>query len=742
MNKSEVSTFNGIIGKVYSHDKDTGFSIMQVRPADDDAKAILAKYNGGKNYISVLGVFFKPIEGGMITSQGAFTESPKFGIQFKADNIFITSLIKKSYPEDGLRSRLFEAIGKKKKEDLILKFGRTVLLDINSDKFLAANIVTANELSQLRNELFRFLRVSDTFDYLRGLGFRIDAIDSILESFGNAGKEIIANDPYRLLAVTGVGFGNIDNAAVSMGMEMTSMKRIKHGFGYIIKNHMENGHTAFYLEEMVKKISSIMDLDADVVKGLLTDYVKSGHYMITSKNDKLLLIDYATHKVELDCAIELKRLMRGKKSLYNLPIILDTDYLKEGQVKAIKNSLSNKVSIITGGPGVGKTTVVKTILDLINAGSIAEVISLAAPTGQASERMFNATGIDASTIHSILDYHPELGFRKNSQNKLVCTTIVIDELSMVDIHLFYALLCAIPDECQVIFVGDVDQLPSIGQGAVLGDLIRSRRIAVSKLTEVTRVDKDSTIPKNAHLINSGKMPDLSNSSNDFHWIDANSDSEILGKIGSLITAIPGTFNLSFNSIQVLTPQKGTLAGVDSLNKEIRKIINPNPGSSRIGFMSFGTDFRDNDRIIVTKNNRRLNVNNGEVGLIKCIDYVKRVVDIAFSKITKQLPFSFFSDIKHAFAKTIHKSQGSEYDVVIIPISESHAGMLNIQLLYTGVTRAKKHVFMVGSKLALENALQNRFKERRITMLDVAIDREMSSSLTYESSSSSGARSFG
>lgn len=728
-----MKTIEGVITKVISHKPGSGQSIILIKGTNEESAKAISEATKGRNTISVLGTFFNPVPGGLVTCDGNFKHNQRFGMQYIASSIYSTTLTKKHYPKDIMRSALMRSLDKTTRESLIKAYGDMILriLITKPEKMIQDRLLTQGQLDLLKKDWNRAGKLFKTFDYLRGLGLERGAVDRVIEAHGNNSKSLIANNPYSLLDVSGVGFKSIDTAATNMGMEMTSWKRVRHGLKYIINNFAEQGHTAFYLEDMVRNASREMRVEPSVVQELLIEEVKKGKFtLIKGDNNKHLLVDYSVYKKEIDCAKELRRLIESPMQDRPTSLRLDTGYLKEGQQNAVKNSIFNKFSIITGGPGVGKTTVIKSILKALEETSSGNIRVLqAAPTGKAARRMSESTGEEAFTLHTLLEFHPDEGFRRNAQKPLDGDTIIIDEASMVDINLFYAMLKSIPSGARVIIVGDVDQLESVGPGSVLSDIIKSGVVKVSRLTEVMRQAADSNIVSNAHRINNGQMPEFTpGKKNDFHWIDADSDEKIMETIKALSYAIPDKYGLSHDSIQVLSPQKATMAGVDKLNVELRKIMNPKSEDSKYEFISFGQNFRVNDRIMQVRNNKDLDINNGEVGKIKFLDYKGQKATVDFDGTVKVIPFLSFGDVRHAYAKTIHKSQGSEYDAVIIPVSESHSRMLTTQLLYTALTRGKKHVFMVGSKAAMEKAVKNVGKQVRHTLLDKALINEMGSSI--------------
>lgn len=725
-----MNKIQGVIVSVFKHDKNTGFSIFQIKGTDEQSVTEISKQTKGKELLTVLGNYFNPAKGGYVTCDGYYTSHERWGAQFKAKSVFSTKAIKKNHPVDILLSSLMRNTDKKVKARLARKYGDRVLRVLNTDpdQMIREGVINADQLVILQNDWNRASKLFQTFNYLRGVGMERSASDRVIEYHGNDSKNIIANDPYLLLDVPGIGFSKIDQAASNMGMEMTSEKRVRHGINHLVNNFSNQGHTAINLEMLTRIATRDMKVDPSVVASLIQDEVNNSVYtIINNEKNEAILVNYNTYKREIDCAKELKRLIEAPLPKRPTNIRIKEDSLEKDQKNALLNALFATVTVITGGPGVGKTYTVDSIRKTIKEIDPGNRILMAAPTGKAARRIQESTGEDASTIHNMLDYHPEEGFRNHKGNKLEVDTVILDETSMVDIHLFYSTLKAIPTGARVVIVGDVDQLASVGPGAVLADIINSGAVKVSYLNEVMRQAKGSDIVVNAHRINNGLTPNYATKSDsDFHWIDADSDEDIMSVIKALSQAIPKNFGIGHDSIQVLSPKKDTLAGVNKLNVELREIMNPVNPKKNYHFNRAG-EFRYNDRVMQIQNNKELDVNNGEVGKIVFINLKSQIATVDFDGVLKDLPFDNFYKMKHAYAKTIHKSQGSEYDVVIIPISESH-GNLSVQLAYTALTRGKKHVFMVGSKAAMEKALKNKDKNIRNTLLDRALINEMGSSM--------------
>lgn len=739
--KTQKHEFQAVIVSVVSHNADTGSCIIRVKPTTKDGIELIKSSTSGKQFISVLGTYFNPVEGGYVTCSGSFKDDPKWGVQFRASSILITSVLKKNFESDGVMSRLFSQASPEIKAAIIEKYPEHPFNAILTDQLSIDGLVSKDVNDKLRADLKRFEAVFETYAYLRGLGISIDAADSIVECFGNYSKDIVSSDPYRLLTVDGVGFANIDAAANTMRLGMTSSRRIGYGFSYIINHYLSQGHSGYYFDYMVEKISKTMKLEHGFVTRKLSDMSNQGGLVVLQRGARKFIVDFTAYRTEQEVAKNVVRIAGNKNGKKITSISVDQGFYNEGQIKAVRNTLSNKFAIITGGPGFGKTTVLEEVIRVIELCSHdGNEILMAAPTGQAADRMSNATGRPAKTIHDLLEYIPGVGFNRNEDNRLVCDTVVVDELSMADINIFLALLKAIPSEARVILLGDVDQLASIGPGAVLKDLIASRRICVSKLTEPTRYGASSDIFLNATLVNKGQLPDLSyKQDSNFRWTECKTEKSIFDSIIDRVKKLNYEDGIPYEDIQVLTPRRETLVGTNELNKKLRDLINPRVESNKFGFISYGTSFRIGDRVLVTKNDNDLDVKNGQIGHIKFIDFKSRNVSIEFGKDgeRKSVPFSFFSKIKLAYAITIHKAQGSEARGVVLVVSESHAAMLNVQLLYTGMTRAKERLEMIGSTSALSKAIVNNGREIRNTVLSEMIELEFNKFHSYNCSSMSG-----
>ncbi|WP_137297063.1 AAA family ATPase [Psychromonas sp. SP041] len=716
-------SLNGIVTKIHSTNKDRGFCIVTIKGDDDRSKEIIKSEKNGKDTVTLLGTYFNPKVGEQLTCEGYFKSHKTFGKQYSAQQILSTVSLSQSFPKEIIHSDMLKPIEENLRLKIYKKYGDNSLklLMTQSPLLTEDGFITKKRFAELKKEMARLKITTKTYNYLRAVGLPEKLAHNVMEARGGLSKTYVTVEPYSLLDVPGMGFKSLDTVASEIGMSFTSKARLDYCFDHILTNHFEQGHTGFPIDKLAYISASELSVGPTEVKEYLKGKIESGEY--TYNHKERFFTTYKIHEIEKAIAKHLFRLQSTPFKKARKINNVQESFLKEGQVTAIKNTLMNKVSIITGGPGVGKTTVVKYVIDNIkqSEGNNHKFV-LAAPTGKASTRMSQSTNLPADTVHSLLDYNPKDGFRKGQFDALKADTVIIDETTMVDLNTFYSLLESIPSSCRLVMVGDIDQLPSVGSGAVLRDIIDSKQIITSELTEPVRFGSESQIVTNAQRVNAGQAPIFSgNDNSDFIWIDADNDEDIKKKIKALASIIPAKFNIPVEDIQVLSPQKETECGVNSLNKTLDEIMNPKEGSNKFEVKSFGKSFRVGDRVMQIRNNKKLNVSNGDVGTINSFNMKLQTVRIKFDENTKDLPIKNLGHMRSANAITIHKSQGSEYSAVIMPISKSSTRMLTKQLVYTGMTRAKKLLVMIGDKDALKSAIENTRKQNRVTGLRGAIN---------------------
>ena len=689
-----------------------------------------------------VGKFLQISVGAHLKLEGNFVTNAKYGEQFQVDSFETLYPTSKEGIRKYLGSGLIKGVGPVTAKAIVDVFKEDTLNVIEFAPKELANVRGISERkAEMIGEAFRELKhLQNTVIFLQGYGLTVNMAIKIFEVYQNKTVEIIKENPYKLVEdVEGIGFATADKIARSLGIDRRSEFRIRAGFLYCLTDASEkNGHTYLPKEDLFKNVSKLLEIEEDesfkkVLEDLIFDRTVTNTFifphdavMLTkyfyyerSIADKLALLCCSLTSTELNVDSEIKHFEEVNKITFH-----------PDQKKAIINAVNSGVSIITGGPGTGKTTIVKCIIELLEAQR--KKILLTAPTGRAAKKLSEATERDARTIHRAL----QVDFRSkrfifNEQNPLPYNVIIVDEVSMVDVPLMCNLLKAVARDTKLIFVGDKDQLPSVGAGNVLEDMLTSGVISVAELTQIYRQSEKSLIISNAHKINEGEMPEIDNKSQDF-FFDAKVELEdIKATIVNMVTTrIPKFNGIDSIKIQVLAPLKAGVCGIENLNRELQAKLNP-PKNFRKELTVGQTIFREGDKVMQMSNNYDLEwtrqvglytengagVFNGDIGYIHSIDVQTGEVEIWFEDGRECIyPRTELSQLSLAYAITIHKSQGSEFDVVIIPIISGPSLILNRNLIYTAVTRAKKMVVLVGEKKNLKRMIGNKFILKRHTAL--------------------------
>lgn len=692
------------IERIIYHNPDNGFAVVSCLDKG--------------NKTTLVGTIPTASVGSILDAQGDWVNDRKYGKQFK-----ITSCTEKMPAsahaiQKYLAGGMVKGIGPKKAESIVARFGdktfdiiendpeRLVEADGIGKKMVDKIVKSWKEQKEIRN-IMLFLQEHD-----------ISPVFSvkIYKEYGDKSIAVIQENPYRLAEdIWGIGFKSADKIAQKLGFTKDCFVRIESGILYALNKATQDGHCFLTKEEVWKRATALLECEEAKIVMTLDDMI---HRKKVIKEEEAIYIP-SLYYSEQGIAGKLIKLINGRQDVSSLPANL-TAWLKEktgltyeeNQVEGIKTAVTNKVSVLTGGPGTGKTTTMLGIIKVLQY--MKKEILLAAPTGRAAKRMSEATGMEAKTIHRLLGAKPPNEFTYNAENQLGGDVLLLDETSMLDVVLTNQLLRAVPDNMSVVFVGDIDQLPSVGPGNVLRDIIQSGQIPVVQLTKIFRQAAESQIIVNAHRINRGWMPVLDNhKGTDFFFVETEN---IAGMIVYLATKrLIGYRGIKPDDIQVLSPMKKGDAGTINLNEKIQEIVNPTGDFVKKG----STVFRKGDRVIQLKNNYEKDVFNGDVGKVEDIvieeDNSKTLI-IRYDE--RLIPYEKedLMELSLAYALTIHKSQGSEYPVIIIPATRSHWIMLQRNLLYTGITRGKKMVVLVGDKSAIRRCVNNKIVEKRNTGL--------------------------
>lgn len=717
-----LADLQGQIERITYTNEENGYTIAKV------------KVYGRRELVTVVGNFMAPMPGEVLKMQGEWANHPKYGEQFRV--VHYKSLVPASVAgiEKYLGSGLIKGIGPIMAKRIVKTFGKETLDVIEQE---VAKLTKVDGIGKKRVEMISKAwadqkEIRQVMLFLQSHGVSSGYATKIFKTYGNQAIEVVQENPYRLATdIFGIGFLTADRIAEKLGFARDSELRAEAGILYVLHQLADEGHVYYPLEPLLTKCQEILEVDQEILIRAL-DSLRGGQKIVLEDLDKhgepkdgqraVYLAKF--HLSETNIAARLKALITAPKSIR--PINHDQAIawvqkqlditLAPRQVEAVKCALTNKVVVITGGPGTGKTTLINAILKIFAKAGVKFL--LAAPTGRAAKRMREATGHEAKTIHRLLEYSIQKGgFQKNDQTPLRCDLLVVDEASMIDTTLMHHLLKAIPPRATLIMVGDVNQLPSVGAGAILQDIIASRAMPVMELNEIFRQARESLIIVNAHKINQGLMPTLKSSSHkleDFYFIEQEDPEKVLSIILELVKErIPNRFGYDpIDDIQVLTPMHKGVVGAGNLNQELQQALNPLPDSLTRG----GRNFRLKDKVMQIQNNYEKEVFNGDLGRIARIDQESQEVIIDFDGRKVAYDYPDLDEVVLAYAVSIHKSQGSEYPAVVIPILTQHYVLLQRNLIYTAVTRGRKLVILVGTRKALAMGIKNDKTKRRYTFL--------------------------
>lgn len=711
-----LETISGLIERITFHNEETGFCVLKVKAKDH------------KELVTIIGLLPTVSTGEWVEAEGSWFQDRQYGQQFKSQQMRLTPPATLEGIEKYLASGLIKGIGPVYAKKLVQAFGENVfeIIEANPDALKVIPGIGASKRQQIINGWANQKAVRAIMLFLHSHGVSTNRSVRIYKTYGDQAIQIIQENPYRLAQdIRGIGFINADRIAMRLGIDQESLIRARAGLSYVLLKAMEEGHCGLPTSQLLTSAQSLLEINQQILQQALAIELQDGIIIQDSINEIPCVFLHGLYTAEKGIAESLQKLQAASLPWPPIKIQQAIQTVEEknkitlspSQQDALTKALSNKITIITGGPGVGKTTLLRSILQIFKAQKM--TLALCAPTGRAAKRMAEATGFEAKTIHRLLNLNPEAAaFSRPETPALECDVIVVDEVSMVDIPLFYTLLKAIPTHAALILVGDPDQLPSVGPGQVLADLIASGALPFIHLTETFRQAAASKIISVAQSINQGVMPPLKGygPDSDFFFIAAEDPAQAMQTIVELVhQRLPDKLGYSpLHDIQVLCPMTKGIVGTRTLNIELQKALNP---PSEASLQKFGSHYSVGDKVMQIENNYQKEVYNGDIGFIHGIDLEENLILINFDGKNIAYDFHELDEIILAYAMTIHKSQGSEYPVVIIPLVTQHYMMLQKNLVYTGITRGKRLVILVGQKTALATALHNKKTPRRWSMLE-------------------------
>ena len=706
-----------VIERVTYHNEENGYSVIKV-----SAK-------GFQDIIAAVGVMPEIHVGIMFNLYGSWYVDPKYGKQFrfqKCEEVLpatVNGIIKY------LGGGLIKGIGPYFAEKIVEQFGDKTLdiLDNDPDRLAEVPGIAAKRIDRIKRSWVQQKEIKNIMLFLMSHNVSTALAAKIYKNYGDKSIDIITENPYRMAdEIWGIGFKTADTVASKLGFGKERFERLQSGILYTLNKLKELGHCFSYKSDLIDKASELLEVDKELINPSLEKMIENKKVIIEYSDNPAIYIP-SFYRSEVGTAKRLLKLMNSSRKGYinseiNKWATTDSKaiHFDETQLKAINAAMNNKVLVLTGGPGTGKTT---TTLGIIRAyrESGAKII-LAAPTGRAAKRMSEVTRMEAKTIHRLLGMKPGEGCQKNENNPLTGDVLIVDECSMIDIILMYKLLKAIPDNMTLILVGDVDQLPSVGAGKVLSDILESGAIPFIKLEKIFRQAQRSQIVVNAHRINQGQMPYLSDKGSDFLFASEEDTEKAADLIVNLCSKVLPRKGINIEDIQVLTPMRRGEVGSVKLNQRLQEALNSNILSLKYG----GTDYKIGDKVMQIRNNYEKAVFNGDIGFITSVDTDSDELTVNFDDREVVYDTSELSELTLAYATTIHKSQGSEFPYVVMPLMMCHYMMLQRNLLYTGVTRAKKGLIVVGEKKAIYIAVKNN----KIIERNTKLSERLSSGLKF------------
>jgi len=668
--------------------------------------------------VTLVGNLLEVPVGSVLLCEGEWKVDKRYGNQFVAQTWEEVMPATLYGIEKYLGSGLVKGIGPKYAQLIVSKFGLETIEVIETDiqRLYEVPGIGKKRVEKIQESWEKQKDIKNVMLFLQGYGVSTAYAAKIYRQYGKDSIDTVKGNPYRLADdIWGIGFKTADGIANKMGYENNDPRRCKSGINYTLSELADEGHVYAEEEQLVKSAKELLQADEEPIRDAMLEMVQAEE--LKTDGDAIYLPPF--YYAEVGTANRLLSLLENKTANlfvkpFNIQEISKSSGIEydEVQIQAIKQAIDSKVMVLTGGPGTGKTTTTQGIIAALK--SMGLRILLAAPTGRASKRMSEATGMEAKTIHRLLEYNPKDGYKRNDENPLEGDALIVDECSMIDIVLMNNLMKAIPTSMRLVLVGDIDQLPSVGAGNVLRDIIDSERIPVIRLTRIFRQAQSSRIVMSAHAINQGRFPDTSNGKEtDFFFMQMEEPEMVAENIVKLVKErLPKAYRQPVSNIQVLTPMQRGVVGASNLNVSLQSALNP----SQLALNRGGYSFRLNDRVMQLRNNYDKEVFNGDLGYISHVNMEDRTLQVDFDGKLVEYEVSELDELTLAYATTIHKSQGSEYPIVVMPVLMTHYVMLQRNLIYTGITRAKKICVLLGTKKALSFAIRNMSVLKRNTKL--------------------------
>ncbi|WP_299655728.1 ATP-dependent RecD-like DNA helicase [uncultured Jannaschia sp.] len=706
----------GLVERVTFHSADSGFCVLRL------------KARGHRDLVTTIGHAATISAGEWVTASGEWVNDRTHGLQFRARFLKTSAPSSIEGIEKYLGSGMVRGIGPVYARRMVKHFGKDVfdIIEATPERLQEVDGIGPRRAERITSAWADQKVIREIMVFLHQHGVGTARAVRIFKTYGTDAVEVMSENPYRLARdIRGIGFRTADLIAERLGIERTATIRLRAGISYALSEAMGNGHCGMPVADLTALAVKLLEVPEDLIGTALDLELADGAVIADSIAGVPGIFLGGLYRAEKAIAERLQRISAGTLPWPEIDADLALPWIErrtglalaESQAEAIRLALRSKLLVVTGGPGVGKTTIVNSILRILEAKAVR--LLLCAPTGRAARRMSEATGMDARTIHRLLEFDPRaFAFKRNLEHPLECDLLVVDESSMVDVLLMQSLLNAVPDDAALLIVGDIDQLPSVGPGQVLADIIASGAVSVVRLTEVFRQAAQSRIITSAHRINRGHIPDLAKPAGDtdFYFVPAADPEQAVARVVQLVrTRIPQRFGLDpIRDVQVLCPMNRGGVGARSLNIELQAALNPSDGNK---VERFGWTFAPGDKVMQIENDYDKEVYNGDIGYVDGVDPDEGELVVSFDGRPVTYGFGELDTLVPAYATTIHKSQGSEYPAVVIPILTQHYTMLQRNLLYTGVTRGKKLVVLVGQPKAVAIAVKNVSSRKRWSKLD-------------------------